>query len=72
MNEKQYKILFQLRNDVEEWVQHFSKYHVVDLTNVADDKEILFFKNGKYYKQVADFSSPSENTEKIWKRRTVS
>ena len=57
MNEKQYKILFQLRNDVEEWVQHFSKYHVVDLTNVADDKEILFFKNGKYYKQVADFSS---------------
>ena len=58
MNEKQYKILFQLRNDVEEWVQHFSKYHVVDLTNVADDKEILFFKNGKYYKQVADFSSP--------------
>ena len=57
MNEKQHKILFQLRNDVEEWVQHFSKYHVVDLTNVADDKEILFFKNGKYYKQVADFSS---------------
>ena len=57
MNEKQYKILFQLRNDVEEWVQHFSKYHVVDLTNVADDKEILFFKNGKYYKQVADFTN---------------
>ena len=57
MNEKQYKILFQLRNDVEEWVQHFSKYHVVDLTNVTDDKEILFFKNGKYYKQVADFTN---------------
>lgn len=51
MNEKQYKILFDLRKEVEEWVQQFSNYHVIDLTNVSPEKEIIFLKNGKYYRQ---------------------
>lgn len=71
MNEKQYKILFQLRNDVEEWVQHFSKYHVVDLTNIAEDKEILFLKNGKYYKQVVDFTNEIKVQKKDLEKKNI-
>jgi exodeoxyribonuclease VII large subunit len=72
MNEKQYKILFQLRNDVEEWVQQFSKYHVVDITNITEDKEILFLKDGKYYKQVVNFTNEVKMQKKdLEKKNTV-
>jgi exodeoxyribonuclease VII large subunit len=56
MNDKQYKILFDLRKECEEWGQQFTNYHIVDLSSVPKEKEIIFYINRKYYKQTIDRS----------------
>lgn len=69
MNEKQYKILLDIQKEVDIWIQQFSNYHVVDLSNVPPNKEIVFLMEGKYYKQTIDTSKEINIDEKELKKK---
>lgn len=58
MNEKQNKIVCELRKKVQQWTLQFSKYHIVDLSNIPSDKDVLFLIDGVYYKQTICVSNP--------------
>lgn len=69
MNKEQYKILTFLQRNVELWCNTMNDYYVIDLDKIPSHKEIVFIKNGKYYKQNFDLSCPISIQAKELKKK---
>lgn len=64
ITDEQFKVFLQLQKELE-----ISKYHIIDLSHLSENEEIIFFYKGKYYQQNVDMSREIQVDKESLKNR---